>query len=219
MDKCCGPIKVQSERFRKAVWIAFAINLSMFAYEFGASFLANSASLKADALDFLGDAANYAVSLFVLSRSLHLKAKASLLKGLTMGGFGIWVFSATVYNAFYGKLPDSEAMVWIGTIALVANLTVAVLLYQFRDGDSNMKSVWLCSRNDAIGNVAVMGAAAAVFYFKTRWPDLVVAFFMAYLTLSSSVHIISAALHELKSPEALVSSPAKPKACSSQQAT
>lgn len=198
MDKCCGPVEVKSTKFRIVVWVALALNLGMFFYEFGVSFLADSSSLKADALDFLGDAANYMVSLFVLSRSLNLKAKASILKGLTMAAFGVWVLISTVQSALYGAQPQAEIMGWIGAIALAVNLFVAYLLYQFRDGDSNMQSVWLCSRNDAIGNVAVLGAALGVAYFGTMWPDLVVAALMSYLGFGASMKVLRTARMELK---------------------
>lgn len=205
MDKCCGPVEVKSTKFRNVVWVALGLNLAMFFYEFGASFLADSSSLKADALDFLGDAANYTVSLFVLSRSLKLKAKASILKGLTMAAFAVWVLVSTMQSALYGAQPQADMMGWIGAIALAVNLLVAFLLYQFRDGDSNMQSVWLCSRNDAIGNVAVLAAAGGVAYFGTMWPDLAVAALMSYLGLTASIKVLRVAFAEMNEPTKIVS--------------
>jgi Co/Zn/Cd efflux system component len=208
MDRCCGPVEVKSQKFRRVVWTALVLNFGMFLYEFGASFLADSQSLKADSLDFLGDAANYGVSLFVIGLAIQTRAKASLIKGLTMGAFGIWVLFQTVYNAIHGASPNAEVMGFVGLLALIVNAIVAILLYQFRDGDSNMQSVWLCTRNDVIGNIAVLGAAAGVAYLNSMLPDLIVATFMAYLSVSASVKIIRLALVEMRTPVPV-------KACSS----
>lgn len=213
MDKCCGLVEAKTGKFRKVVWIALAVNFGMFCYEFGASFLADSSALKADALDFLGDSANYAIGLFVLSRSIQFRASASLLKGFTMAGFGLWVIGSAGWSATFGASPVAETMGWVGFLALIANVSVAVLLYEFREGDSNMKSVWLCSRNDAIGNVAVMIAAAAVYFTRSMWPDLIVAGLMAYLGISASIQVIRAAREELKNPDA-----APVKSCAMQKA-
>lgn len=197
---CCGPVEVKSQKFRKVVWTTLALNLGMFFYEFGASFLADSQSLKADSLDFLGDSANYAVSLFVLGLAIKTRAKASIAKGVTMAAFGFWVVYQTIQSALYGSAPQAEMMGWIGFIALVINLICAFLLYQFRDGDSNMQSVWLCSRNDVIGNIAVLGAAVGVGYLGTMWPDLAIATFMAYLSVTSSFKVIRIAIDEMRMP-------------------
>lgn len=199
-SQCCGPVEVRSQKFKKAVWIALLLNFGMFIYEFGASFLADSSALKADALDFLGDAANYSVSLFVLSHAIQTRAKASILKGLTMASFAIWVLYSTFHSAYFGASPVAETMGLIGFIALLVNAGVAIMLYQFREGDSNMQSVWLCSRNDAIGNVAVLFAAVGVAYFGTMWPDLIVALLMSYLGLTASMKVLRMAIDELKSP-------------------
>lgn len=201
MDSCCGPLEVKNSKFKFAVWIALALNFGMFFYEFGMSFLADSSALKADALDFLGDSANYAISLFVLGRAVQFRASAALIKGLTMGGFGIWVFGYAIWTAVRGASPDAQTMSLVGFIALMVNVTVALMLYQFRDGDSNMKSVWLCSRNDAVGNIAVMIAGGAVYFTHTMWPDLIVALLMAYLGLSASIEVIRAAIKELREPQ------------------
>lgn len=200
MSDCCGPIQAKTGKFRKIVWIALAVNLSMFFYEFGASFLADSSALKADALDFLGDSANYGIGLFVLNLSLTVRASASLIKGLTMGAFGLWVLGAAAWSVIAGASPVATTMGWVGFFALIANIAVALLLYEFREGDSNMKSVWLCSRNDAIGNIAVILAAGAVYLTNSLWPDVIVAGLMAYLGLSASTQVIRLARNELQSP-------------------
>ena len=158
---------------------------------------AGSVSLQADALDFLGDSANYAISLGVAGMALAWRARASLVKGATMALFGLWVLGATACNAFAGIVPDAPVMGVVGTLALAANVGVALMLYRFRDGDSNMRSVWICSRNDAIGNVAVMLAALGVFGTRSSWPDLVVGIIMATLALTGAWRILRHALAEL----------------------
>lgn len=200
MDKCCAPkASPQTEGLRKVLWIALVLNLSMFFLEFGISFLAQSQSLKADSLDFLGDGLNYIVSLFVLSHSLEVRAKSSIFKAVTMAALGIFVAVEIVISVLSGAAPDAEVMSWVGFVGLVVNGLVTYLLYKFREGDSNMQSVWLCSRNDAIGNAAVILAAIAVFYTGKSWPDLLVAGLMAYLAIGSSWKIIKIAVTELKS--------------------
>jgi len=154
-------------------------------------------SLQADALDFLGDAANYAISLFVLGMALHLRARASVVKGVTMGLFGLWVIGFALYRVFIGSEPEPMIMGSIALMALAVNMSVAVMLYRFRDGDSNMKSIWLCSRNDAIGNVAVLIAAVGVVTTASRWPDLIVAMIIASLSLSAAYTILKLAFQEI----------------------
>lgn len=192
-------------RRRTVLWIALVLNAVMFVAEVTASFLADSISLRADAIDFLGDAANYGVSLFVFGMSLRVRASASLAKAATMGLFGLWVISTTIFSALHGSSPVPEAMGLLGFIALAVNLFVAYLLFRFRDGDSNMQSVWLCSRNDAIGNVAVMLAGAAVYYTRSSWPDLAVAVCMGALSLQASFLVFRAARAELKSVSTSIS--------------
>lgn len=170
----------------------------MFILEFAFSFSADSVSLVADSIDFLGDSANYGVSLFVLGSVIATRAKASLLKAATMAAFGIWVIGSVIYNTISNSSPEPHTMGILGLIAMLANLIVAIMLYSFRDGDSNMKSVWLCTRNDVIGNIAVMIAASGVFLTTTRWPDLIVAFGMGALSLHSSAEVIKATRLELK---------------------
>jgi Co/Zn/Cd efflux system component len=179
------------------LWIALIVNAVMFAIEVVAGVAAQSVSLQADALDFFGDAANYGLSLAVLSMGLMWRARAALVKGVTMGLFGFWVIGVAIFNVLGNKLPDAPTMGVIGFLALAANAGVAVMLYRYREGDANMRSVWLCTRNDAIGNVAVMVAALGVFGTGTLWPDVAVAAVMAALALSASFETIRAARREL----------------------
>ncbi|MFN3076276.1 MAG: cation transporter [Alphaproteobacteria bacterium] len=178
--------------------MALAINAGMFLVEGVAGIAARSSALQADALDFLGDAANYAISLFVLGKALRHRATASLLKGGTMGLFGLWVVGSTVRHFLDGTVPEAPVMGTIGVVALIANGTVAFLLYTFRSGDSNLRSAWICSRNDAIGNLAVLGAASGVFATGSGWPDYAVAAIIATLALSGAFQVLRHALAELR---------------------
>ncbi len=185
--------------FRRILWIALVANLTMFAVEIVASHLGDSMALQADALDFFGDAANYAVSLFVVGMALSARALASMLKGATMAAFGVWVLGSAVYRALVGSTPDPTTMSVVASLALLVNFSVALLLFRFRRGDSNMRSVWLCSRNDAIVNIAVLIAAAGVFASASRWPDLIVAAIVAGLSITSAIEVIGLARTELRS--------------------
>jgi Co/Zn/Cd efflux system component len=184
--------------FRRVLWIALLANLAMFIVEVVASQLGDSMSLQADALDFFSDSANYGISLFVVGMALTVRAKASLFKGASMALFGAWVIGAALYRAMAGSEPDPSTMGTIAFLALVVNVAVAALLFRYRDGDSNRQSIWLCSRNDAIGNVAVMLAAVGVFASTSRWPDLAVAAIIAVLNLGAAIHVIRLALTELR---------------------
>ncbi len=197
---CCAPVAAQTPRYRKVLWFALWANFTMFVVEIVMSEKAGSVSLLADSLDFFGDAANYGISLFVLAKALSVRAKASLLKGSTMAVFGLWVLATTLWNAFNGVLPNHTEMGVVGFLALLTNVAVALALYAYREGDSNMQSVWLCSRNDAVGNIAVMGAAGAVFLTGSNWPDLLVAVLMAVLALQAAWVIIRRARSELRNP-------------------
>jgi len=181
---------------RRILWIALALNAAMFAVEIGAGLAARSVALQADALDFLGDAATYAISLAVLGRPLRWRAGAAMLKGVSLGVLGVWVAAATVWSAVAQPLPDHTVMGGIGVLALAVNVVAAVMLYRMRGGDANLRSAWLCSRNDAIGNLAVLGAALGVFGTATVWPDLVVGAVMAGLALSASIAILRQARSE-----------------------
>jgi Co/Zn/Cd efflux system component len=184
-------------RYRRVLWVALALNAAMFAVEIGAGFRSGSVSLLADAIDFFGDAANYGVTLAVLSMGLAWRARAAVLKGFSMLGFGLFVAGRTLWSATQGLPPEALTMGLVGALALGVNVAVALMLYAFREGDANMRSVWLCSRNDAIGNVAVMLAALGVFGTGTAWPDLAVAAVMAALALSGGWSVLRQARGEL----------------------
>ncbi len=187
-----------SPRYRKILWIALVVNFAMFAVEIGAGFQSGSVSLLADAIDFFGDAANYGVTLAVLSMGLVWRARAALLKAASMAGFGVFVLGRALWVATQGTAPEALTMGAIGLLALVANVAVAALLYAYREGDANMRSVWLCSRNDAIGNVAVMLAALGVFGTGSAWPDLAVATAMAALAITGAFSVFRQARGELR---------------------
>jgi len=186
-----------SSRYRKVLWFALAINTVMFLVEIGSGLRAGSVALLSDSLDFLGDAANYGISLWVLGLGVVIRARASMLKAGTMAIFGMGVLGAALWNFTNDTVPDAPVMGVVGLLALVANLTVAATLYTFREGDSNMRSVWLCSRNDALGNIAVMLAALGVFGTGTAWPDLLVASAMAALAITAAIQIARQASQEL----------------------
>ncbi|WP_422000457.1 cation transporter [Reyranella sp.] len=199
---CCGHdhdhgAASASPAYRRVLWLALAINFAMFGVEIGAGLAAQSASLLADSLDFLGDAANYGISLFVLGMALHWRARASLLKAASMGAFGLWVAVTTIQHALAGTVPEAPVMGAVGALAFAANLGVAAMLWRWRDGDSNMRSVWICTRNDAIGNLAVLAAAAGVFGSGSGWPDYAVAAIMSSLALFGAVQVTRHALEEL----------------------
>jgi Co/Zn/Cd efflux system component len=179
------------------LWVVLAINVVMFVAEVAAGMAAGSASLQADALDFLGDASNYAISLFVVGLALQYRATAALLKGASMGLFGLWVIGTIVWHAVTGTVPEPITMGLVGFAALLANGVVLALLWTYRSGDSNMRSIWICSRNDVIGNLAVLLAAAGVFGTGTGWPDVIVAAIMAGLALWGARQIIQQARGEL----------------------
>ncbi len=183
---------------RWALGVVLAINLTMFVTEVIAGWSAESVALQADALDFFGDSVNYAVALFVLARSLAWRATTALAKGVVMAGFGFFILGASFYNAFSGAAPQALVMGWVGALALVANVVSALILFRFRGGDANLRAVWLCSRNDAIGNLAVLAAALGVFATGTAWPDLAVGLVMAALALWAGQSVIRQSRSELR---------------------
>ncbi|MDI9244492.1 cation transporter [Marinobacter sp. CHS3-4] len=199
---CSAPEPKQPDpRFRKALWFALWVNLAMFVVEGVASLQSGSVSLLADAIDFFGDSANYVLSLSVLSMGMLWRGRAAMIKGITMAVFGIAVLGRAAWVAQTGITPEPFTMGAIGLLALAANVAVAVTLFKFRTGDSDMRSVWLCSRNDAIGNVAVMAAAVGVFGTGTAWPDLAVATIMGLLAISAGVSVVRHArddIHQAK---------------------
>lgn len=192
-DAGCTPPPKPDSRFRKALWIALVLNALMFGVEILGGVSAGSRSLMADAVDFLGDAANYALTLSVLAMGALWRARAAMVKGLTMAAYGIGILVTVIYGITQGDVPEPYTMGVIGALALLTNVAVAIMLYAFREGDANMRSVWLCSRNDAIGNIAVLLAAWGVFGTGSAWPDLLVASIMAGLALSAAWSVIKQA--------------------------
>ena len=199
MSGCCeNNVKFDgiSSDYKRRLWIVIALNAIMFGVEMSAGHLAGSQALQADALDFLGDALTYGISLAVIGASITIRTTAAIAKGVSLFLMGTWVFSSTLYRVFYVGLPEAQIMGLVSMLALITNLTSVLLLVRYKDGDANVRSVWLCSRNDAIGNVAVMFAAIGVWKTTSGWPDLIVAAIMAGLFLLSSVQIIRQALEE-----------------------
>lgn len=195
---CASQKPTVDSRYRRILWIALVTNAAMFFVELAGGWNASSVSLLADAVDFFGDAANYGLSLFVLALAPIWRPRTALIKGLTMGGYGLFVLGTAGWNLAHGVMPEPATMGTIGFLALLANLAVAALLYAYRNGDSNMRSVWLCTRNDAIGNVAVMLAALGVFGTGSGLPDIVVAGVMGVLGLSAARVVVTQARGELQ---------------------
>jgi Co/Zn/Cd efflux system component len=187
-----------SPAYRRVLWLALVVNAAMFGVEIVAGWQSGSVSLLADAVDFFGDAANYAVSLLVLGMAASWHSRAALLKGVSMAAFGVFVLAKGAWTVAHGITPEPITMGVVGLLALVANLGVAAMLYRWREGDANMRSVWLCTRNDAIGNLAVLAAALGVFGTGSAWPDLGVAAVMAVLALSAAHSVIGQARAELR---------------------
>jgi Co/Zn/Cd efflux system component len=192
-----------STAYRRVLWAVLAINAAMFALEIGAGLAAGSASLQADALDFLGDAANYAISLFVVGMALRYRAAAALAKGASMGVFGLWVIATVVWHALHGTLPNAVTMGAVGVAALIANAASFALLWAFRAGDANMRSAWICTRNDVLGNLAVLAAAVGVFGTGAGWPDVIVAAVMAGLALQGAATVVQQSMSELRHRDAM----------------
>jgi Co/Zn/Cd efflux system component len=190
------------ERYRRILWGALGINLAMFAVEIAASVVSDSVSLRADALDFLGDAANYALALAVFGMAPCWRAGAALVKGGVMGGFGLWVAGSTIYHAIVATVPQAEIMSAVGFAAFAANVAVAALLYRYRRGDSQALSVWLCTRNDCLVNLAIIAGGAGVWASGTPWPDIAVATVIVLLALSSAARVIRRALGEMSTSPA-----------------
>ena len=204
--RCCnGSIDPHrgDKGYRRVLWTVLAINAAMFAIEVVAGLAAGSASLQADALDFLGDAGNYAISLFVVGMALRYRATAALIKGVTMGAFGLWVVGTLVWHALHGTLPSALTMGAVGTAALVANAASFGLLWAYRSGDANMRSAWVCTRNDVLGNLAVLAAAVGVFGTGNGWPDILVAAIMAALAIQGAWIVISQSRIELRTAASL----------------
>ncbi len=202
-DACCTPPPPSADpAYRRILWIALVLNAAMFVIEIAGSLQSGSVSLLADAIDFFGDAANYGLSLLVMSSALHWRARSSLLKAASMAAFGLFVLGRAAWAAWHGEPPEALTMGAVAVLALAVNVGVAAMLYRYRSGDSNMRSVWLCSRNDALGNIAVILAAVAVAGTGAVWPDLAVAVGMAALALSSAWSVTRQALAELRGARA-----------------
>lgn len=184
--------------YRRVLWTVLGINATMFLIEIGAGLAAGSASLQADALDFFGDAANYAISLFVAGMVLRYRAVAALVKASTMALFGLWIIGTSIWHTLQETLPSAIAMGTVGVLALAANAASLGLLWARRDGDANMRSAWICARNDVLGNLAVLIAAAGVFGASTGWPDVVVAAIMAILSLQGAWLVVRQSVFELR---------------------
>jgi Co/Zn/Cd efflux system component len=199
VDACGTGDPLNDKRWRRILWIALVLNAVMFFIEMSAGVQADSRALQADALDFFGDAANYAISLGVAGMALAWRSRAALFKGATILLFGLWVMGSAMWAFVHGTAPVAETMGIVGTLALLVNVGVALMLFRYRTGDANMRSVWICSRNDAISNVAVLTAALGVAETGSAWPDLGVAVIMAGLAITGGIQIISQARSELKS--------------------
>jgi Co/Zn/Cd efflux system component len=184
--------------YRRALWVVLGINAAMFLVEIAAGLAAGSASLQADALDFLSDAANYGISLLVVGMALRYRAMAALVKGLSMAGFGLWVLATVIWHAVHGTLPSALTMGTVGFAALMANAVSFAILWIYRTGDANMRSAWICTRNDVLGNLAVLLAALGVFGTGTGWPDVVVATIMAALALQGASTVLRQSVGELR---------------------
>ena len=210
---CSAPEpKSPAQGFRRALWIALWVNLAMFFVEGLASLSSGSVSLMADAIDFFGDSANYILSLTVLSMGMLWRGRAAMVKGITMTVFGLVIWARAVWVVQAGITPEPLTMGAVGLLAIAANVSVAALLFRFREGDSDMRSVWLCSRNDAISNIAVMVAALGVFGTGSAWPDLIVAAIMGTLAITAGISVVRHARSDIAEAKA---SEAQPGAASS----
>lgn len=194
----CESERLRDASYRRVLVAVLVINAAMFAVEVSAGVAAGSASLQADSLDFLGDAAGYAISLVVIGKALRYRASVALLKGASMGAFGLWVLGVIAWHVWHGTLPSAFTMGAVGVVALLANAASFALLWAFRSGDANMRSAWICTRNDVLGNLAVLLAAFGVFGSGAGWPDIVVAAIMAMLALHGAVVVIRHAIGELR---------------------
>lgn len=200
MSAYCGDAECGTgllPRYRRILWIALAANLAMFFVELGASALSGSSSLAADALDFLGDSANYAASLAALALGGLWTSRVALMKSLAMFGFGVGVLGYAIWRAILGVPPEPITMGVVALVALAVNFGVAALLFRYRQGDANMRSVWLCTRNDVIANIAVIAAAFGVFGTGSLWPDFAVAAVLAGLGMTSGSAVLAQARAEL----------------------
>lgn len=197
-SQCCSEKKFEgvSDRYMRILWLVIGLNAGMFGVEMTAGLFAQSQALQADALDFLADSVTYALSLWVIGKSVSMRTAVAMAKGLNLSMMGAWVVFSTLYQMTVFHSPEPATMSGVALAALLVNVVSVILLVSYKDGDANVRSVWLCSRNDAIGNVAVILAASGVWATQSGWPDLIVAMLMAGLFLSSSLQIIRQALAE-----------------------
>lgn len=204
MSSCCAKTEFTglSASYKRILWFIIAINAVMFGVEMLAGISAQSQALQADALDFLGDTLSYGISLWAIGKALTVRSSAALIKGISLLLMAIWVVGSTLYRIWVLNQPDAFTMGWVAIAAFSANMLSVLLLMRYRNGDANVRSVWLCSRNDAIGNLVVLLAASGVWYTDTPWPDLLTALIMAMLFLSSSCQIIRQALAEKRAAAA-----------------
>jgi Co/Zn/Cd efflux system component len=208
--ECCGhgvTFEGLSADYKRRLWLVIAINAGMFLIEMGAGALAGSQALQADALDFLGDSLTYGISLAVIGAAVRVRAWTAFAKGVSLTLMSLWVFGATAYHVLVLGVPRAEIMGLVGFMALAANIASVLILAKYKDGDANVRSVWLCSRNDAIGNLAVMIAAVGVWGTATKWPDLIVAAIMAGLFLYSSTQILRQSVREIRTGETAAAAP------------
>ena len=202
MDDCCidktRAIDGLRERQTATLRFVLLVNAAMFVVELVSGLLAGSVALLADSLDMLGDALVYGFSLYVVARGPVWKARASITKAAVMGLFGLFVFGQLVYKLFFPQLPMAETMGAIGALALAANGVCFALLWRHRAEDINMRSVWLCSRNDLIANAAVLLAALAVRITLSSWPDITIGALICAMFLRSAFLVAREARAELK---------------------
>ncbi|MBY6185277.1 cation transporter [Marinobacter hydrocarbonoclasticus] len=217
MAGCCNhnaQFDGASAQYRRILWLIIAINGVMFLVEMVAGIGAQSQALQADALDFLGDTLTYGISLWAIGKALSVRANVAMFKGVSLLLMSLWVMGSTLYRVFVLNAPDPYTMGSIAIAAFIANLASVLLLARYKDGDANVRSVWLCSRNDAIGNLVVVAAASGVWASSSAWPDLAVAFVLSALFLSSSWQILKLAIQERQTSRALPQS-----ACSSTESS
>jgi Co/Zn/Cd efflux system component len=191
-----------SHDYRRRLAAVILINAAMFVVEMTAGSLAGSQALKADALDFFADTVTYGASLAVIGAAVTTRSLVAMAKGASLLLMGLWILAATAYRVFVVGVPQADVMGLVAFLALAANVGSVLLLVRFREGDANIRSVWLCSRNDAIGNVAVMVAALGVWATAAGWPDLIVAGGMATLFVNSSVKILRQGWREYRQGDA-----------------
>jgi Co/Zn/Cd efflux system component len=184
-------------RDSRSLYIVLAINFAMFLLEIWQGLQADSTSLLADSMDFLSDSFSYGITIYVLTKHIRTRAKASLVKASLMLLLAAAALTQGVHNLIAHETPAYLTMGWVGTLALIANVVSAYILYGSRGRDSNMRSVWLCSRNDAFANIAIMIAAYLVYATGSLWPDLAVALVITVLEGGSALKIIAHAKEEM----------------------